>query len=311
MPFKKIRSNSISISSADWKPPKAVPSADARMYDGLGIDRPVIFRPMKLDEAKGVLHFLRELALSEGKPFDDIPIIEKGFIQHAFVKKHFSILIAEFENKIVGVALYFISLMPRTNQKILYLDDLIVHPNFRGRGFGTRIMAKLSELAQQHDCVRMQWESFKDNEKALEFYAKIGASFYGEFESAILKSDKLREFVTAYHLIPIEHTRVSHIQTEYTHEIKIFLRDQIVCTVSCVFSYSTSKGARVLFLKHMRIDEYIDENIKRLFLFILSDIALKNQCCRLEWYSPLNSPHKVFFEHYGTIYDAELTSVIL
>ncbi len=92
---------------------------------------------------------------------------------------YFQTLIAEVPTEkgkqAVGFALYFFTFSTFLGKPTLYLEDLFVKPEFRGRGIGKMLLAYLAKIALEHDCGRMEWAVLDWNTPAIEFYRKLGA----------------------------------------------------------------------------------------------------------------------------------------
>jgi GNAT superfamily N-acetyltransferase len=85
------------------------------------------------------------------------------------------VLIAECDGKSAGFALFCHNYSTFLAQRGLWLEDLFVRPEFRGRGVGRRLLAQLATLAIARDCGRLEWVVLNWNESAIGFYRSIGA----------------------------------------------------------------------------------------------------------------------------------------
>lgn len=92
----------------------------------------------------------------------------------------FDFFVAEIDETIVGAALYFFAYYSWVG-KSLYLDDLFVKPEHRGKGIGTALIMKLLEVADTEDCQRVRWQVLDWNQDAIGFYQKLGAEVSGEW----------------------------------------------------------------------------------------------------------------------------------
>ncbi len=75
----------------------------------------------------------------------------------------------------VGIAIFFHNFSTFLGRRGLYLEDLFVKPEYRGRGYGRRLLAYLAGLAVERDCGRMEWSVLDWNTPAIGFYQKLGA----------------------------------------------------------------------------------------------------------------------------------------
>jgi GNAT superfamily N-acetyltransferase len=87
------------------------------------------------------------------------------------------VLLAEEQDKVVGFALFFHNYSTFLAQKGMYLEDLFVLPESRGKGYGKKLLAKLAEIALQRNCGRLEWSVLNWNTPAIDFYKSIGAEF--------------------------------------------------------------------------------------------------------------------------------------
>lgn len=85
------------------------------------------------------------------------------------------VLIGEYEGEPVAFALFFHSFSTFLAKPGIYLEDLFVRPDFRGRGFGRRLLEHLARLAVDRDCGRLEWAVLDWNEPAIRFYERLGA----------------------------------------------------------------------------------------------------------------------------------------
>ncbi len=84
-------------------------------------------------------------------------------------------LLAYYENKPVGFAIYFFNFSTFLAKPGLYLEDLFVLPEYRGKGFGKAMLVHLAKIAVEKDCGRFEWAVLDWNEPALKFYESLGA----------------------------------------------------------------------------------------------------------------------------------------
>ncbi|GAB4332363.1 MAG: GNAT family N-acetyltransferase [Calditrichia bacterium] len=105
----------------------------------------------------------------------------------------FNALLAEEEpsRRAVGFALYFFTYSTFTGKPTLYLEDLFVLPEFRGRGYGKKLLKKLAEIAVEKGCARMEWAVLDWNKPAIEFYLSLGAKPMEEWTTYRLSGEAL------------------------------------------------------------------------------------------------------------------------
>jgi GNAT superfamily N-acetyltransferase len=85
------------------------------------------------------------------------------------------VLIAEWDGAPVGFALYFFNFSTFVGRAGLYLEDLFVRPDMRGKGVGRALLRALARIARERNCGRMEWAVLDWNTPALEFYKTLDA----------------------------------------------------------------------------------------------------------------------------------------
>lgn len=127
-----------------------------------------------------ILRFITELATHECIERD--VVATEDSLQHAlFKEKSAEVIIAEYQEKPIGFALFFHNFSTLLGKKGLYLEDLYIIPEMRGKGFGTQFFAHLSKLALARDCGRFEWWCLNENKSGMDFYEKIGAEQMSEW----------------------------------------------------------------------------------------------------------------------------------
>ena len=84
-------------------------------------------------------------------------------------------IIAQVGREVAGFALYFYNFSTFRGKPGLYLEDLFVKPEYRGRGVGKALLARLAKVAVSHDCGRFEWSVLDWNEPSIRFYKALGA----------------------------------------------------------------------------------------------------------------------------------------
>ncbi len=122
-----------------------------------------------------VLHFVRALADYE-KLLHEVTATEEHFRRLLFeAPRRAEALIAEWEGRPVGLALWFYSVSTFDGEPRLYLEDIFVEPALRGRGIGRAIFGELARRALAAGCGRMEWSVLDWNAPSIAFYRSIGA----------------------------------------------------------------------------------------------------------------------------------------
>lgn len=131
-------------------------------------------RAAREDEAGTILRFIKKLAEYE-KLSNDVVATEETLYESIFVRHEAEVLFAEEENEIVGFALFFHNFSTFVGRKGLYLEDLFVLPEKRGRGYGKALLQHLAQIAIERNCGRMEWVCLDWNTPSINFYKSIGA----------------------------------------------------------------------------------------------------------------------------------------
>ncbi len=135
-----------------------------------------MIRPATPDDAGVLAELIHELAEYEREPHqievDPSMLTEALFGEHPAVFAH----VAEADGEVVGMALFFRSFSTWTGRHGIYLEDLFVRPQHRGRGLGRALVASLAGLAVEHGYPRLEWAVLDWNERAIGFYRSLGAA---------------------------------------------------------------------------------------------------------------------------------------
>lgn len=132
-------------------------------------------RPATVADVAVILELIKALATYERAP-DEVVTNEKGLTEVLFGKKPAAEVLLAFEkDRPVGFAVFFHNFSTWLGRPGLYLEDLFVRPEDRGKGYGRALLVHLAKLARDRGCGRMEWAVLDWNEPAIEFYRKLGA----------------------------------------------------------------------------------------------------------------------------------------
>ena len=150
-------------------------------------------RPARPDEAGLVLDFIKRLAVYE-KCADDV-VADEATLRHSlFVEHAAEVVFAEEDGTVVGFALFFQNFSTFVGRKGMYLEDLFVLPEKRGRGYGKALLKYVSRVAVERNCGRMEWICLDWNESALSIYRSMGAEPLSEWTVQRLDEQALKRF---------------------------------------------------------------------------------------------------------------------
>lgn len=132
-------------------------------------------RPAAPENVPVILGLVRELAEYE-KLSHEVTATEELLRRNLFgERRHAEAILVWTEEKCAGFALFFHNFSTFLGKPGIYLEDLYVRPEFRGRGYGRAMMIHLARLARERDCERFEWAVLNWNQPSLEFYRSIGA----------------------------------------------------------------------------------------------------------------------------------------
>lgn len=132
-------------------------------------------RPATESDTALILSFIRELAEYE-KLLDDVVATEETLHESLFgERKVAEVVIGEWEDRPVAFALYFYNFSTFLGRPGIYLEDLYVKPEMRGKSIGKVMLSYLANLAKERKCGRLEWWVLDWNEPAIKFYRSIGA----------------------------------------------------------------------------------------------------------------------------------------
>ena len=121
-----------------------------------------------------ILQFIRALAEYE-KMLDLVVAEEELLADQLFRKKNAEVIFAVEDGKEVGFALYFHNFSTFLGRSGLYLEDLFVYPEHRGKGYGKAILKRLAAIAVERGCGRLEWACLDWNQPSIDFYRSLGA----------------------------------------------------------------------------------------------------------------------------------------
>jgi GNAT superfamily N-acetyltransferase len=150
-----------------------------------------MIRAASPDDLPAICRLIRGLAeyerLADCVTFDERQLREDLFGPRPYAE----VLVAEEMGTVVGFALFFHSYSTFRGKPGIYLEDLFVLPEYRGRGHGKALLLALARLAVQRDCSRLEWAVLNWNEPAIGFYRKLGAEPMNEWTVYRLSGEAL------------------------------------------------------------------------------------------------------------------------
>jgi GNAT superfamily N-acetyltransferase len=144
-----------------------------------------------------ILELIRALATYERAP-NEVTATEDQLVDVLFGKKPAAEVLLAFEDDTpIGFAVFFHNFSTWLGRPGLYLEDLFVKPEHRGKGYGRGLLFHLGKIAHDRGCGRMEWAVLNWNEPAIEFYKKLGAKSLDEWKIFRLNREGIARLVEA------------------------------------------------------------------------------------------------------------------
>lgn len=144
-----------------------------------------------------ILQFIRDLAEYEREP-QAVTATEADLVRDGFgADPKFRVVIAEWDGKPAGFALFFYNYSTWQGRPGLYLEDVFVRPEFRGKGIGKTLLVHLARLTVQENCGRFQWQVLDWNTPSIRFYESLGARIMKEWLTMRVEGEAI-ERLAAY-----------------------------------------------------------------------------------------------------------------
>jgi len=151
-----------------------------------------IIREAEKTDVPVIYSFIKELAVYE-KLLDEVTASEDMLERNLFEKKYAEVIIGELDSVPVGFALFFHNFSTFLGKPGIYLEDLYVKEQYRGRGFGKKLLSHLAKLTIDRDCGRLDWSVLDWNQPAIDFYLSIGAKPMDDWTVFRLSGNKLSD----------------------------------------------------------------------------------------------------------------------
>lgn len=123
------------------------------------------------EDTELIYDFILQLAQYE-KMTSEVSATPALLHESLFIKHQAEVLIAEVDNIPAGFALYFYNFSTFLGKANLYLEDLYIKEDMRGKGLGTKLFKKLAEIAVERNCERFDWSCLDWNEPSIKFYTE-------------------------------------------------------------------------------------------------------------------------------------------
>lgn len=134
----------------------------------------ILIREANENDTPLILSFIKKLSIYEKLPHEvsaTVEILHKSI----FIERNANVVFILEDGKEIGFALYFYNFSTFTGKKGLYLEDLFVLEEYRGRGYGKKLLSYLAEIAVREDCSRFEWIVLDWNTPSINFYKSLKA----------------------------------------------------------------------------------------------------------------------------------------
>ena len=148
------------------------------------------FRFANKKDCGKILDFIKQLAEYENMA-DDVVATEKLLQEWIFEKQKAEVIFALENEKEVGFALFFHNFSTFLGRAGIYLEDLFVLPEYRGKGYGKGLLKQLAKIAVERSCGRLEWSCLDWNKPSIDFYLSLGAVPMDEWTVYRLTGDTL------------------------------------------------------------------------------------------------------------------------
>ena len=139
-----------------------------------------------------ILDFIKQLAEYEHMA-DEVVATEELLREWIFDRKKAEVIFALEDGMEVGFALFFHNFSTFLGRAGIYLEDLFVKPEFRGRGHGKALIAELARIAVERGCGRLEWWCLDWNKPSIDFYLELGAEPMDDWTVYRITGDRLKE----------------------------------------------------------------------------------------------------------------------
>ena len=158
----------------------------------------LILRMANEQDLPQILVFIKALAAYE-RMADSVVATEEGLRESLFGKRPYAeCVIAMSNDEPSGFALFFHNFSTFLGRPGIYLEDLFVNPEFRGKGVGKALLRFLAQLATERQCGRLEWAVLNWNDPAIGFYRSLGAKPQNEWTVFRLKGEALARLAASH-----------------------------------------------------------------------------------------------------------------
>jgi GNAT superfamily N-acetyltransferase len=138
-----------------------------------------------------IVSFIRKLA-EHVNLLHEVIATEEVINKAIFKERIIKVILAEYNNEPVGFALFYYNFSTFLGKKGIYIEDLFVRKEVRGKGIGKKLLSYLAQIALKENCGRLEWSVLNWNEPSINFYKSLGAVPMNEWTVYRLYDDKIK-----------------------------------------------------------------------------------------------------------------------
>lgn len=154
------------------------------------------FRYAQEQDCEKILFFIRGLAKYE-KMEDEVIATPELLREWIFEKKKAEVIFPMEDGKEVGYALFFHNFSTFLGRAGMYLEDLFIMPQHRGKGYGKATLRELARIAVERGCGRLEWSCLDWNQPSIDFYLSLGAAQMSDWTTYRLTGETLNKAAQA------------------------------------------------------------------------------------------------------------------
>lgn len=154
----------------------------------------LIVREANITDVPVIFKFINDLAIYE-KAEHEVLATEQTIMSSMFAENsHVHGLICELDGVAIGSAIFFYNYSTWLAKPGLYLEDLYIAPEYRGKGAGIKLLKTMAKIALENDCARFEWSCLDWNTPSRDFYHSIGSKAQKEWISYRMTGQTLIDF---------------------------------------------------------------------------------------------------------------------
>jgi len=154
----------------------------------------LVIREATRTDAELLVTMIREFAEFE-RQLEDVVITADDLLRDALgTDSRVRALVAEWDGHPAGYAIYFFTYSTWVGRHGLFVEDIYVRDQFRGKGIGKALMKRMAAIAETLSCYGMRWEVLDWNTPAIDFYRSLGAELQREWFPVLFSGDRFKQF---------------------------------------------------------------------------------------------------------------------